>query len=295
MTSGTLTLHAIADQLAPELDRRRLADLHGRLPADAPIDWRAVAAIAALALRNKRCVGLSGGQGAGKSTLAALIAQAAALAGRTAAVCSLDDFYLAKGVRLQLARTVHPLLATRGPPGTHDLALALAVLDDVLAGRSTRLPRFDKGRDEPCPRSHWPVAESVDTLIFEGWCLGVEPQPEAMLRSPVNQLEAEEDRDGRWRAYVNAACARYVRLWQRVDWWIYIEVPDMGAVRRWRMAQERSNVPEAAPHLRMSEAQLDRFIAHYERLTQWQQSNFATRADWRLRLGHDHRLVLPGV
>ncbi|MCZ0944988.1 MAG: hypothetical protein OXJ53_18205, partial [Gammaproteobacteria bacterium] len=97
MTSGTLTLHAIADQLAPELDRRRLADLHGRLPADAPIDWRAVAAIAALALRNKRCVGLSGGQGAGKSTLAALIAQAAALAGRTAAVCSLDDFYLAKG------------------------------------------------------------------------------------------------------------------------------------------------------------------------------------------------------
>ncbi|MYF11143.1 MAG: kinase [Gammaproteobacteria bacterium] len=291
MTSGTLTLHAIADQLAPELDRRRLADLHGRLPADAPIDWRAVAAIAVLALRNKRCVGLSGGQGAGKTTLAALIAQAAALAGRTAAVCSLDDFYLAKGARLQLARTVHPLLATRGPPGTHDLALALAVLDDVLAGRSTRLPRFDKGRDEPCPRSQWPVAESVDTLIFEGWCLGVEPQPEAMLRSPVNRLEAEEDRDGRWRAYVNAACARYVRLWQRVDWWIYIEVPDMGAVRRWRMAQERSNVPEAAPHLRMSEAQLDRFIAPYERLTQWQQSNFATRADWRLRLGHDHRLI----
>ena len=287
MAPAPSILNAVADQLAPELDRRPLMDLHERLPASAPIDWRAVAAIAALALRNKRCVGLSGGQGAGKSTLAALIAQAAALAGRTAAVCSLDDFYLAKRARSQLARTVHPLLATRGPPGTHDLELALAVLDDLLAGRSRRLPRFDKGLDEPCPRAQWPVAESVDTLVFEGWCLGVEPQPEAMLRSPVNRLEAEEDRDGVWRAYVNAACTRYARLWQRVDWWIYIEVPGMGAVRRWRMAQERSN----APHRRMSEAQLDRFIAHYERLTQWQQSNFATRADWRLRLGHDHRLI----
>ncbi len=287
MASGTPTLRAIADRLAPEVDRRRLADLHERLPADAPVDWRAVAAISALALRNKRCVGLSGGQGAGKSTLAALIAQAAALAGRAAAVCSLDDFYLAKDARLQLARTVHPLLATRGPPGTHDLTLALAVLDDVLAGRNVRLPRFDKGRDEPSPTAQWPLAESVDTLIFEGWCLGVEPQPEAMLRSPVNRLEAEEDRNGSWRAYVNAACADYARLWQRVDWWIYIEVPGMDAVRRWRAAQERS----LAPHRRMSRAQLDRFIAHYERLTRWQRSNFASRADWRLRLGRDHRLI----
>ncbi len=287
MNRATLTLTAIADQLAPELDRRRLADLHQRLPADAPMDWRAVAAVAALALPNKRCVGLSGGQGAGKSTLAALIAQAVALAGRTAAVCSLDDFYLDGRQRSKLARQIHPLLATRGPPGTHDVALALAVLDDVLAGRRTRLPRFDKGRDEPRARAQWPTAEAVDTLILEGWCLGVAPQPEAMLRQPVNRLEATEDRDGLWRAHVNAACADYAPLWQRVDWWIYIEVPGMEAVRRWRMAQEQT----LAPHRRMSKAQLDRFIAHYERLTQWQQVSFAARADWRLRLGQDHRLI----
>ena len=287
MRPGTSALRAIADQLAPELDRRRLADLHDRLSADAPEDWRAVAAIAALALPDRRCVGLSGGQGAGKSTLAALIAQALALEGRAAAVCSLDDFYLPKRKRLELAQAVHPRLATRGPPGTHDLDLALAVLDDVLAGRSTRLPRFDKGRDEPLPKARWPLVASIDTLVFEGWCLGVEPQPEAMLRWPVNRLEAEEDPDGRWRAYVNAACADYARLWQRVDWWIYIEVPDMAAVRRWRMAQERA----LAPDRRMTQAQLDRFIAHYERLTAWQRSSFAPKADWRLRLGRDHRLV----
>ena len=282
-----MSLHAIADQLAPGLDRHRLADLHERLPAGAPVDWRAVAAIAALALPERRCIGLCGGQGAGKSTLAALMAQAIALIGRRAAVCSLDDFYLGRRERSKLAEEIHPLLATRGPPGTHDLGLARSVLDDLLTGRSTRLPRFDKGRDERQPKSEWPLAESVDTLIFEGWCLGVEPQPAPMLRLPVNRLEAEEDRDGRWRAHVNAACAEYAELWEGVDWWIYIDVPDMGAVRRWRMAQERALAPER----RMSEAQLDRFIAHYERLTQWQQSNFAAGADWRLRLGQDHRLV----
>ena len=285
--TGSLTLDAVADRLAPELDRRRLGALHQRLSADAPTDWRAVAAVAALALADRRCIGLSGGQGAGKSTLAGLMVEALALAGRRAAACSLDDFYLPQAERLKLARSVHPLLATRGPPGTHDVALALTTLDDALAGRSVCLPRFDKGRDEPRPRDEWLEAESVDALVFEGWCLGVEPQPEAMLASPVNRLEAEEDADGRWRAYVNAACGDYGRLWQRVDWWIYLDVPDMDAVRRWRMAQERA----LASSRRMSDAQLDRFIAHYERLTRWQQSNFADRADWRLRLGPDHRLV----
>ena len=284
---GTLTLGTIADHFAPELDRCQLGELHERLPADAPADWRAVAAVVALALADRRCIGLSGGQGAGKSTLAALVVQALGLVGRSAAVCSLDDFYLSKAARLDLAREVHPLLATRGPPGTHDVGLALAVLDEVLAGCRTRLPRFDKGRDEPHPKSQWPLVEPVDTLVFEGWCLGVEPQPETMLRPPVNRLEAEEDGDGRWRAYVNAACGDYAPLWQRVDWWIYIEVPNLDAVRRWRMAQERALAPER----RMSAAQLDRFIAHYERLTLWQQSNFAARADWRLRLGEDHRLI----
>jgi len=37
-------------------------------------------------------------------------------------VLSLDDFYLGHAARLQLARDIHPLLATRGVPGTHDIA-----------------------------------------------------------------------------------------------------------------------------------------------------------------------------
>ena len=46
--------------------------------------------------------------------------------GQRVAVLSIDDFYLDQDANAQRsARDVHPLLATRGPPGTHDVALAL--------------------------------------------------------------------------------------------------------------------------------------------------------------------------
>ena len=282
-----MSLDSVAERLAPALDRTRLAELHKQLPADAPEDWRALAAVAALALANRRCIGISGAQGSGKSTLAALIAQAITLAGPGAALCSLDDFYLSRARRRALAARVHPLLATRGPPGTHDVALALEVLHGVLDGRRTALPRFDKGRDEPLPASRWPVVEGVGTLVLEGWCLGVQPQPAAALASPVNALEAQEDANGVWRRYVNARCSDYAPLWRLVDWWIFLAPPDMAAVRRWRGRQEDA----LAPEVRMSGAALDRFVAHYERLTRWQWWHFAPQADWWLKLGRDHRLV----
>src|SRR5699024_9400250 len=68
-------------------------------------------------------------QGSGKSTLATQLASAAAERGLYLACVSIDDFYLDLDARQRLARQVHPLLATRGPPGTHDLALAIDTLD----------------------------------------------------------------------------------------------------------------------------------------------------------------------
>ena len=34
---------------------------------------------------------------------------------------SIDDYYFSKNKRLQLSKHIHPLLQTRGVPGTHDL------------------------------------------------------------------------------------------------------------------------------------------------------------------------------
>src|SRR5687767_10663938 len=71
-------------------------------------------------------VGVSGCQGSGKTTLASLLVlMLRELLGLRAINLSIDDFYLTHAERQTLSRSVHPLLATRGVPGTHDVQLAL--------------------------------------------------------------------------------------------------------------------------------------------------------------------------
>ena len=269
------------------MDLGRFDQVRRLLPEDAPEDWRSLAALAALALRSRGVIGISGGQGAGKSTLAALLAQALEQEGCAAVACSLDDFYLTRRARRRLAKAVHPLLATRGVPGTHDIELARRTIESLVLGAPTRVPRFDKGRDDRTPQAAWRRVQNTQTVVFEGWCLGVDAQPEALLEPPLNDLEAREDPEGLWRRYVNHACCSYAPLWGMVDWWIYLEVPDFDCVRRWRAQQERT-LPAAQ---RMSEHELARFLAHYERLTLWLESCFRRRAHWRVILDRQHRVV----
>ena len=66
-------------------------------------------------LSGHRVCALAGLQGTGKSTLGAQLAAQARSRGERLVVLSIDDFYLGRRERLQLGRTVHPLLATRGP------------------------------------------------------------------------------------------------------------------------------------------------------------------------------------
>lgn len=54
-------------------------------------------------------VGISGAQGSGKSTLAALLVSELQALGISAQTVSLDDYYLGKAARQQLAQQVHPL------------------------------------------------------------------------------------------------------------------------------------------------------------------------------------------
>ena len=96
-------------------------------------------------------MGINGAQGAGKSTLAAFLADYLHThANYTVATLSIDDLYLTKAERDELARTVHPLLATRGVPGTHAPAMGCAVIEKLKTlgqGEALKLPRFDKLSD----------------------------------------------------------------------------------------------------------------------------------------------------
>ena len=147
--------------------------------------------------------GLSGLQGSGKSTFARQLASVASARGVCTAVLALDDFYLGRRERMRLARDVHPLLVTRGVPGTHDLDLlqrTLRELKHANAARPVSIPRFDKGRDTRWPPSRWrKFAIPPRVVLLEGWCVGVPAQGANALARAVNPLERDEDSDGRWR------------------------------------------------------------------------------------------------
>ncbi|RYD91905.1 MAG: kinase, partial [Sphingomonadales bacterium] len=153
-------------------------------------------------------LGIAGAQGCGKSTLARELAERVGCP-----VLSLDDLYLDGAARTALAADVHPLLRTRGVPGTHDPAAALAVIQSLGEPGITLLPRFDKARDEPGAPEAW--QGPADMLILEGWCLGARPQPEIEMTEPVNPLERAQDPEGVWRRWVNAQLARYQPLFDR--------------------------------------------------------------------------------
>ena len=228
-------------------------------------------------------IGLTGAQGSGKSTIAAATVRLLENRGLTAVAVSLDDFYLPKSARERLAREVHPLLGVRGPPGTHDVALAGAALDQLRSPGRIALPAFDKATDERKPRAAWrTVATPVDVVILDGWCVGARAQGAAALVEPANALEAEEDPDGHWRTWVNTQLdGRYQDLFSKLHELVLLQAPSFEVVLGWRQEQERKLIARTGQG--MSEAEVARFVAHYERLTRWILAEMPERA----------RLVFP--
>jgi D-glycerate 3-kinase len=235
-------------------------------------------------------LGICGAQGSGKSTFAAALQERLSLQGRAAAVLSLDDFYLTQDERARLAREVHPLFATRGVPGTHDVTLALETFAALDRGEAVPLPRFDKARDDRDSRAGWPIAPpGCDVVLFEGWCVAARPQAETALVEPVNALERDEDPDGTWRRAVNAALGDpYARLFARIECLMLLAAPGFDVVYGWRREQEealRGRVDGG-----MDDAALLRFVQHYERLTRHILEEMPMRADVTVRLDPDRRV-----
>ena len=256
-------------------------------------------------------VAINGAQGSGKSTLALRLRELLGEQhGRRAVVLSIDDIYLPRLERERLAQDIHPLLRTRGAPGTHDVELGLRLLDQLRglgsathpssrhSGETVRMPRFIKAIDDRAPESQWTVMQGpVDMILFEGWCVGTPPQSEAELRQPVNELEAREDADGAWRRYVNEQLATiYPRLFSRIDRTIFLQAPGFDSIYRWRLEQEDKNAAAADAASRadsrvMGPDALRRFIQHYERLTRHALKVMPERADVVMRLGPGHEVL----
>ena len=236
-------------------------------------------------------VAINGAQGTGKSTLARLLAR---LLDRTcsmrAAILSLDDLYLTAEERRKRSESIHPLLATRGVPGTHDVELGCRTIDALRNGQSLSLPRFDKAEDDRLAPSNWPRWRGpCDVVLFEGWCVGARPQRAEDLDAPVNDLEASEDRSGEWRWYVNRQLGGpYQKLFCEIDLLIMIRPRSFDDVYAWRERQEARLRERGGGSKVMSAEAVRRFVMHYERLTRFMWEEMPARADAVVHLGADH-------
>jgi D-glycerate 3-kinase len=244
-------------------------------------------------------VGLCGSQGSGKSTMAAFLQALLEDGGLTSAVLSIDDLYLTLPERERLAAEVHPLLKTRGVPGTHDVGLGHALLDVLSEGAAeVSMPRFDKAEDTRAPAEAWPrVASPVDVILLEGWCVGAIPQAEAALARPVNALERDEDPDGVWRRFVNDRLkGDYASFFGRIDILALLKAPSFEVVYGWRSLQERKLADRVAREgltgtKVMDAAQIRRFLMFYQRLTEWILDEMPARADIVMPLDEEHRIL----
>jgi len=249
-------------------------------------------------------VGINGAQGSGKSTLALFLTNWLKHEhGISSASLSLDDLYLGKQARKDLEKHCHPLLRTRGVPGTHDVALGIKILDALTEQGSdhiVKLPVFDKATDDLLRQSEWQSVEvPVDVVLFEGWCVGVRPQSDECLNSPVNSLEARDDPDGIWRTFVNEKLSGdYAKLFECLDALIMLRVPSFDKVYEWRRLQEQklhedsggqdSTGPAASG---MKYTEISRFVMHFERLTRHMLEHIPDYADTVIDIDESHRIV----
>ncbi|MFC7048734.1 hypothetical protein [Emcibacter nanhaiensis] len=291
----TVQRHIAAEQLPPDFDatvRRYYLPVAER--------------IAALQNRLGRplVVGVNGAQGSGKSTLSAFLKLILENNHdlRTV-VISIDDLYLTRAEREQLARDIHPLLVTRGVPGTHDVGLGIQTITKLLNAKEddvTLIPRFDKARDDRCPQEDWDRFKGrADIVILEGWCVGARPQPDEDLANPVNDLERNEDPAGAWRRHVNNQLkGPYRELFGLLDYLVMLLVPSFDCVLDFRLKQERKLAHKLettgvkAENLKlMDEAAIHRFIMHYERLTRFMLTDLPAIADALLEVDADHSVT----
>lgn len=213
-------------------------------------------------------IGIAGAQGSGKTTLARRLATD--LGG---AQLSLDDVYRTHAERRTLARDLHPLLETRGPPLTHDLDLLAATVAALRAAgpdTTTPLPAFDKRADDRLPLDHWPAfIGRPSVILIDGWCLGAQAQTEADLAESINALERDRDPDGRWRRLVNDALATgYARAFAAFDAILFLAAPSFDVVLDWRCQQEAEMLglaPDALPAT--DRVRIAGFIQVFERIT----------------------------
>lgn len=248
-------------------------------------------------LKNKRTriIGLSGGQGSGKSTISQLLKIILKTQfNLDVVVFSIDDFYKTYKDRKKMSKKVNHLFLTRGVPGTHDSKLLYKCLKNIKKNsfNSFLIPRFDKSTDDRCLKNKWTkVKKKPNIVIFEGWCVGAKAQKNANLKKPINELEKFEDKNLVWRKKVNNELKnRYKKIFLLIDDLIYLKVPSFKHVFKWRLLQERKLKKKTIGKKVMDYKGIKKFIMFYERITRDMIKTLGSQAKILINIDAKHRL-----
>lgn len=205
--------------------------------------------------------GILGGQGTGKTTLAAIEAMILQSLGYRVARLSLDDLYKPYTERLALQQS-DPRLRWRGPPGTHDVALGIHVLQQIRAGNSTALPRFDKSACKGAgDRATAEVVTDIDILLFEGWFVGVYPIDAAAFETAPLPIVTAADRA--FARDSNTRLQAYLPLWELLDRLIVLYPNDYRFSQQWRRQAEQGMI--ATGQSGMADEEVDEFVTYFWR------------------------------
>ena len=221
-------------------------------------------------------VGLAGGQGTGKTTTSSLIKIILSKYFKLDVFrISIDDFYKTRKERISLSKRIHPMLMTRGVPGTHDINMMLNFFKKSKSKKFKRLklPIFNKAIDDRYSKKHWyDLKKKPDVIIFEGWCVGAKSEKNNTLKKTINSMEKTKDQKQIWRKYVNDQLkSKYKKLYSQLNCLIYLKAKDFSLLQKWRLKQERKLWVKSKKNLNtkiMSKDNVLTFMQTYQRVTQ---------------------------
>ena len=234
---------------------------------------------------------IAGSQGAGKSTLAILFKLALEkIYKKKVMLLSIDDYYLSKKKRIKLSKKIHPLLITRGVPGTHDI---VALKNDIINFQQKKFPittpTFNKLKDDVSIKKK--IIKNAEILLLEGWCCGTRSINKEYLFENINSLESKLDKNKKWRQFYNSQLKRdYKKVFSLFDQQIYIQPPSFNYIIKWRYAQEKNNALKSRKKDFMNKNDLQAFIQHYEKLTKWMMKTMPAKADILIKIDGNQKI-----
>ena len=243
-------------------------------------------------------VGLSGGQGTGKTTISSIMSIILKKYFKLNIFkISIDDFYKTRKERFLLSKKIHNLLKTRGVPGTHDTSIILDFLNKVKHKnfKPLKLPKFNKAADDRFKKELWySINKRPDVIIFEGWCIGARPQKNYQLKKHINSVEKLNDQNLIWRKYVNYQLKKnYRKLFNQLNCLLYLKAKNFNLLQKWRLKQERKLLTFSREYKNlkiMNKNEVINFMKTYERITQNMFKDAPKYASIILNLNSNHQI-----